>query len=130
VVTLPSFRDDLGELVALEERVDLPIGISRVFVVSGNSGVTRGKHAHKQLTQTMVCVHGACVVECDDGDERKEFVLDGADKVLTVPPGIWAEQMYSGEGTVLMVLCDLPYDESDYIRDYEEFIAFRREQKL
>ena len=46
-------------------------------------------------------------------------------RALLVPPGIWAEQVYEGDDTVLMVLCDLPYDEADYIRDYTEFLAFR-----
>lgn len=129
VTILPKFRDILGDLVALEEKIDLPIEISRIFVVSGSLGVTRGKHAHKRLTQVLVCVNGACVIVCDDGDEKKEFILDDIGQVLTIPPGIWAEQIYSKEKTVLIVLCDFPYDEDDYIRNYEEFIAFRREQK-
>ncbi len=129
VTTLTRFCDGLGELIALEERADLPIKIRRVFAVSASPGVTRGKHAHKQLTQVMVCVYGRCVVVCDDGSKTKEFVLDKMDQSLIVPPGIWAEQIYSIEDTVLMVLCDFPYDEDDYIRDYKAFIAFRREQK-
>ena len=127
LVEVSSFSDGLGDLVALEEEVDLPIRIKRVFVVSGSPGVTRGKHAHKQLTQILVCVHGSCKVLCDDGSSTKEFILDGIDQLLIIPPGIWAEQTYSTQNTVLMVLCDLPFDEGDYIRDREEFIAYRKE---
>jgi len=129
LIEMPGFQDSLGQLVAFEGQANLPIEIQRVFVVSANAGVTRGKHAHKQLTQVLACVHGECKVICDDGESRREFVLSGINQVLRIPPGIWAEQDYTQEGTVLMVLCDLPYDESDYIRIYDEFLQYRRELK-
>ncbi|MFC1536578.1 FdtA/QdtA family cupin domain-containing protein [Pseudomonadota bacterium] len=130
VAEASSFQDGLGQLVAFEENTNLPVGIQRVFVVSGNYGAVRGKHAHKQLTQVLACVHGECKVTCDDGESRREFSLTGINQVLQIPPGIWAEQEYMVEGTVLMVLCDLPYDESDYIRNYQEFLQYREGMKL
>lgn len=125
VKTVSSFQDELGDLVAFEEKAGLSIDMKRVFVVSGSLGAVRGKHAHKELTQVLVCVHGACTVICDDGEHRKEFFLNGINQFLHVPPSIWAEQIYSEEGTVLMVLCDRLYDESDYIRNYDEFLHYR-----
>ena len=74
----------------------------------------------------MVCVQGACRLICDDGEERRDFVLDIANQAIVIPHGIWAEQYYLEEGTVLIVLCDLPYDENDYIRDYDAYLAFRK----
>lgn len=127
LINVPGFQDSLGILVAMEEQKEIPILLKRVFVVSGSAGSVRGKHAHRELTQVMACIHGSCTVICDDGLKRREFVLNRIDQLLCVPPGIWAEQNYSDEGTVLMVLCDLEYDEGDYIRDYDVFLEYRRE---
>lgn len=129
VFTVPKFLDRQGYLVAFDAKSDLKISLRRVFVVSGHSGDIRGKHAHKSLTQILVCVHGACRVTCDDGMSKKEVTLDRPDIVLEIPPGIWADQYYYVPDSVLMVMCDLPYDESDYIRNYDDFIAFRKEKK-
>ena len=124
VVEVASFPDRQGLLVAYNGIADFGMDIRRVFVVTGHANSLRGKHAHKELTQIMVCVQGACRVVCDDGAERREFMLDQANLALVVPNGIWAEQHYIEEDTVLVVLCDLPYDENDYIRDYDAYLAF------
>lgn len=126
VVDVPCFPDRQGQLVAYTGIADFGMDIRRIFVVTGHANSLRGKHAHKALTQILVCVHGACSVVCDDGAERREFMLDRANRALVVPNGIWAEQVYVEDGTVLTVLCDLPYDESDYIRDYDFYVAFRK----
>jgi dTDP-4-dehydrorhamnose 3,5-epimerase-like enzyme len=125
VVTLPKFLDKQGFLVAYDAAAHFRIGLRRVFVVSGHGGSVRGKHAHKALTQILVCLSGACRVTCDDGTAKQEVLLDRPELALEIPPGIWAKQHYIEPSNVLMVLCDLPFDEADYIRDYEEFIAFR-----
>ncbi len=65
-------------------------------------------------------------VTFDDGSHRREVRLDVPEKALEVPPAIWALQRYIGHGSTLMVLCDLPYDESDYIPNYDEFLASRK----
>lgn len=125
-VDVPGFLDRQGQLVAYTGTTDFDMDIQRIFIVTGHANSLRGKHAHKALTQILVCAQGACRVVCDDGVERREFALDRANRALVVPNGIWAEQLYIEEGTVLVVLCDLPYDESDYIRDYEAYLTFRQ----
>lgn len=120
-----SFSDTNGMLVAYNGESDLGIAVRRVFIVAGHANSQRGKHAHKALTQVLVCVNGLCRVICDDGNYRKEFVLDRPSRALVVPNGIWAEQFYESQSTVLVVFCDLPYDEADYIRDYETYLSFR-----
>jgi dTDP-4-dehydrorhamnose 3,5-epimerase-like enzyme len=123
----PNHLDPQGMLVAYNGKLDFSIDFQRIFIVKGHANSLRGKHAHINLTQILVCVQGGCRVICDDGAERREFVLDQANRALVVPNGIWAEQLYVEEGTVLVVLCDLPYDESDYIRDYDAYLAFRKQ---
>jgi len=121
---------ELGKLVVAEIGKEIDVPIQRVFWVCGKPGAHRGSHAHKKLTQIMICVSGSCTVICDDGKQHKEFLLDESDIALSVPPGIWAEQIYSTSTTVLLVLCDLPFDEADYIRGYEEFMSYRKEKPI
>ena len=126
VIKLLSDMHVTGNLVVLESSTDFAKSIQRVFVVAGKQAATRGKHAHKKLTQILVCLHGVCKVTCDDGSKKKEIVLDKSDIALEIPPGIWAEQYYAEPDTILMVVCDNTYEESDYIRNYDEFLAYKK----
>ena len=103
----------------------VPFNIKRTFVVSSLEKVERGKHAHKQCSQLLVALKGSCTVLCDDGCEKKEFLLNNPAEGLLVPPSIWAEQAYEKD-TILMVLTDRPYEEEDYLRDYDDFLMFRK----
>lgn len=98
--------------------------ISRVFIVKSKEATKRGNHAHKECTQLLVAINGKCKVICDDGKDRKEFILEDPSKGLLIPPTIWAEQVYEKD-SILMVLADQLYDETDYIRDYKDFLSFR-----
>lgn len=126
LIHLTKHFDKQGFLVAFNGASDIQMNIQRTFVVSGHAGSVRGKHAHKALRQILVCIHGSCRVICDDGNEKREFVLHAPEEVLDIPCGIWAEQVYIYQDSYLMVLCDLPFDEADYIRDYAQFIEFRK----
>jgi dTDP-4-dehydrorhamnose 3,5-epimerase-like enzyme len=103
----------------------VPFAILRVFTVQGGNGESRGRHAHKACNQLMVCLTGGCEVMCSDGRASKTFCLDASSGGLWVPPGIWAEQTYLGEASLLMVLCDRPYEVNDYIRDFQAYQAYR-----
>lgn len=111
-------------LVVYEGGKTVPFYINRVFTIHAAEVCTRGFHAHKECSQILVVLKGACVVTCDDGMNRREILLDKANEGLLIPPTIWAEQKYE-TGTILMVLTDKPYDENDYLRNYEEFLNYR-----
>ena len=118
---------DVGaDLFIYEQERTVPFPVRRVFAVYAREITERGRHAHRNCSQVMVCLAGACDVLVDDGAHRKTIALDRPSAALYVPPSIWAEQRYRQEGTILMVLCDREYDESDYIRDYDAFLAFRK----
>lgn len=122
-----SFIEKLSPEAGLfiyEGRKAVPFSMERVFVVKAKEPTNRGAHAHKQCSQILIVLDGVCEVTCDDGIEKKTVSLDNPNEGLFVPPTIWAEQSYTA-GTVLMVLTDQPYDESDYIRDYSDFLKFR-----
>lgn len=118
--------DPTGELVPYEADINLPIPIARVFTVSNAPvGAGRGEHAHYSCNQVLVCLQGAVDVVCDDGRDKRTFHLTEPHIGLHVPPSIWAAQRYLADKTCLMVLCDRPYEEADYLRDYAGFLEFR-----
>lgn len=124
-IQFPEHGDDTGSLVVIEKRDGLPFEVQRSFIVKGKPDVVRGKHAHKRCSQLMICVSGETAVSCDDGAADAQFTLSGATSGLLVPPGIWSQQTYLEDNTILLVLCDRPYEEDDYIRDRDAFLRFR-----
>lgn len=116
--------DDRGQLVALEEFKDIPFRVKRVYYMyDTKEGVVRGKHAHKKLEQILVCIHGSCKVRLDNGNESKVVNLEKPYEGLYVANYMWREMFDFSSDAVLMVMASELYDEDDYIRDYEEFLA-------
>lgn len=117
--------DDRGQLVAVEAMKDVPFEVKRVYYLYDTvQGVRRGFHAHKNLEQVLICVHGSCKVLLDNGSETSDVVLDKPYEGLYIANNIWREMYDFSPDAVLLVLASQLYDESDYIRDYDEFLAF------
>lgn len=117
--------DDRGQLVALEEMKDIPFKIKRVyFMYDTIKDVRRGFHAHKQLEQILICIHGSCKILLDNGKEKKVVPLEKPYEGLYVANNMWREMYDFSSDAVLLVLASELYDESDYIRNYDEFIKF------
>ena len=130
IVHLEEHGDNRGTLIALEQMANIPFEIKRVYYMFDTvSGVRRGFHAHKCLKQMLICVHGSCKILLDDGSEKQEVLLDKPNKGLIIESNIWREMFDFSEDAVLMVVASELYDESDYIRNYDEFIAYIREEK-
>ena len=117
-----------GSLVFFEANKDIPFAFKRVYYTYGvKEGIIRGHHAHKALEQLLICVYGAIEIMCDDGDKKEYTVLDDPAKGLYVGRGIWHTMKWLKDDSVLLVLACEYYDESDYIRDYDEFIRLAKE---
>jgi len=115
--------DDRGSLVALESNKSVPFDIKRVYYIfDTKEGVSRGFHAHRNLKQVAVCVTGSCRFVLDNGKQREEIVLDTSTTGLVIDDLTWREMYDFRPDCVLMVLASEYYDESDYIRDYQEFL--------
>ena len=122
--------DERGQLIAIEEHKDIPFSIKRVYYMyDTGEGVVRGYHAHKKLQQILVCVHGSCKIRLDDGKEKKVVALERPYEGLYVSNAMWREMYDFSPDAVLMVFSSELYDESDYIRDYEEFIQYTNEDE-
>lgn len=122
-VDFPSLGDDRGSLVALEAKKTVPFDIQRVYYIFGTkANVARGFHAHHNLKQVAICVTGRCRMVLDDGKTREEIWLDSPTKGLLIGDLIWREMHDFSEDCVLLVLANEHYDETDYIRDYDDFL--------
>ena len=114
--------DERGQLVALEEYKDIPFRIKRVYYMyDTKEGVVRGCHAHKKLQQILICIHGSCRIKLDNGKETKVIQKKKPYEGLYVSNAMWREMYDFSKDAVLMVLASELYDESDYIRNYDEF---------
>ena len=122
-ISFKPLGDERGSLVALEGSKSVPFDIKRVYYIFGTKeGVSRGFHAHRNLKQVAVCVTGSCRFVLDNGKQREEVVLDKSTIGLLINDLTWREMYDFSPDCVLMVLASEYYDESDYIRDYQEFL--------
>jgi|TARA_B110000967_G_scaffold198613_1_gene231877 hypothetical protein len=126
-IQLPKVIDPRGNLTFVEGNVHVPFDIKRVFYLYDvPTGESRGAHAHFELYQFLVCLSGSFDVYLDDGKENEVRHLNRPWSGLLVPPMIWASEVNFDPGTVCMVLASAKYEESDYIRNYEEFLREKR----
>lgn len=122
--------DERGQLVALEEFKDIPFEIKRVYYMyDTKEGVRRGFHAHKSLEQILICIHGSCKILLDNGTEKKIVPLESPYEGLYVSNSMWREMFDFSPDAVLMVLASDYYKEEDYIRNYDEFLKYVKEQE-
>jgi hypothetical protein len=118
---LQSIVDGRGQLVVAQAGSQVPFEIQRVYCIIGKAGQPRGFHAHRRLTQMLVCLSGSCRIKIDNGFEQAEWLLNRPDQGLLIGPMEWREMHDFSDGAVLMCLADTRHDEADYIRDYAEF---------
>ena len=120
--------DRKGNLSVVQNGNDVPFDVKRVYYLYDvPGGESRGSHAHKELRQLIVAASGAFRVTLDDGTTKRSFVLNRPYQGLCVQPGIWRDLDDFSSGAVCMVLASEVYKEEDYIRSYEDFLAFRKE---
>jgi len=112
----------LGYISIAENNKDIPFDIKRVFwSYYTPQMITRGRHAHHELEQVLVAVTGRIVVTNEGPDgETTVHVLDSPNVGLYIPPNYWHVMQFS-HSAAMMSLASMEYQESDYIRDYEEF---------
>lgn len=119
--------DRKGNITVIENGVTVPFDVKRTYYLYDvPGGESRGGHAHKDLHQLIVAASGSFTVTLDDGSVKRTFLLNRPYQGLLVVPGIWRTLDDFSSGAVCMVLASEGYDESDYIRDYNEFLKLKR----
>lgn len=119
---LPKIESTAGAITPVHGSGEIPFGIERVyFLYDVVAGAERGGHAHRELERVCVAAMGSFRTILDDGRERRSFDLRQPHVGLYIPPMLWIEMIDFASGTICVVLASQRYDESDYIRDYEDF---------
>lgn len=124
VVSLFYFTDKRGSLASLDFDC-LPFSPNRFFFVFDSGTKTlRGDHAHKACTQLLVSLSGWTDIAVESPSRETMFLkLDSVSLGVIIPPRFWASQVSRSHGSVLGVFASHAYDESDYIRSYDQWSA-------
>lgn len=123
IIDLPRITDPRGNLSFIEGEKHVPFEIKRVYYLYDvPGGADRGGHSHKELEQLIIAISGSFDIIIDDGFEKKQFQMNRSYYGLYVSPMIWREITNFSSGSVCIVLASTIYEESDYIRDYDQFL--------
>ena len=127
LIDLPKIQDTRGNLTFVEGGRHVPFDIKRVYYLYDvPGGAERGGHAHKALNQLIIAMSGSFDITLDDGRAKKRVHLNRSYYGLYVCPMIWREMDNFSSGAVCLVLASNLYDESDYYREYNEFLKDAR----
>ncbi len=130
-IQFPTYQNETGTLSFFEAERHIPFDIRRVYYIYDVQGDSRrGFHAHRALEQVLLCIHGSCKILLDNGKEKETVLLDKPNEGLIVENPIWREMYDFSPGAVLLVMASQYYDEADYIRDYDEFLAYLKENEV
>lgn len=127
LMELPKIHNRAGNITPINGNIDVPFDIKRVYYlydIPGGEG--RGGHAHYELQQYIVAASGSFEIQLDDGTQKRSIFLNRPYYALHIVPGIWREITNFSSGSICMVLASHIYDEKDYIRTYDDFIAYRK----
>lgn len=128
LIQLPKFLDARGNLSFIEQENHIPFKIQRTYwIYDVPGGEKRGGHAYKENEELIVALSGSFDVIVDDGNEKKTFSLNRSYYGLYVPKGTWREIQNFSTNSLALILSSTRYDESDYIRDYDEFKTYNHE---
>lgn len=130
LIKFDSLGDERGELVSLESMKNIPFEIKRMYyLLCTKKGVSRGFHAHHKLKQVVVAISGSCRFSLDDGVDKEDIILDNPREGLLIDSFLWREIHDFSPDCVLVVLASEVYKESDYIRDYNDFLGIINNEK-
>jgi len=122
IIELPKVHFKAGNMSIADGVDEVPFRVARAFwIYDIPAGESRGAHAHHECHQFMIAGSGSFEVEVDDGREKETFYLNRPFYGLHVPPGIWAHELNFSAGAICIVLTSHPYEDEDYITDYDEY---------
>lgn len=126
LISIPKIEDNRGNLSVIENQT-LPFEFKRVYYLYDvPSGAERGGHSHVEQKEFLIALSGSFDVVLNDGIEEKTITLNKPFEGLLINPGIWRELNNFSSGSVCLVIASAVFEESDYIREFEEFINYKK----
>lgn len=130
LITLPIIEDPRGNLSFIEELNHIPFKIERTYwIYDVPGGEIRGGHAFKEQQELIVSLSGSFDVVVDDGQSKQTFSLNRSYYGLYIPEGLWRQMQNFSTNSLALVLSSTHYSEDDYIRDYFEYLNFRKDHE-
>jgi hypothetical protein len=130
IIELPQVHSIAGNITAIENNKNIPFAVKRIYYLYDiPGGEDRGAHGHKKLEQYIIAASGSFDVTIDDGQNKRTINLNHPNRALHLVPGLWRELSSLSSGAICLVLASEKYDEMDYIREYNEFLNFRNNEK-
>ena len=127
LIELDKHHAAQGNVSIVENCKDIPFEIRRIYYLYDvPGGESRGGHAHRKLQQLILAVGGSFDIVLDDGAVKRTITLNNPYTGLLIVPGIWREIVNFSSGATCLVLASMEYDESDYLRSYQDFLNFRK----
>jgi hypothetical protein len=127
IIELPAIKNRSGNITPVSNNREIPFAIKRIFYIYDiPGGEDRGAHAHKECHQFIIAASGSFEIELNDGLMKRSIMLNRPYYGLHIPPGIWAAEKGFSSGAICLVLTSRKYTENDYIRDYFEFLNYKR----
>jgi len=127
IIHFPKIHNRAGNITPLQNGNEIPFDVKRIYYLYDiPGGESRGAHAHKQLQQIVIAASGSFDITFDDGVNKKTIQLSRPYYGLHLFPGMWRDLSNFSSGAICLVLASHEYDADDYIRDYNEFLCFRK----
>lgn len=127
IINLPKVEDPRGNLSIIEEENHIPFVINRVYwIYDVPGGEIRGGHAFREQQEIIVALSGSFDVIVDDGTVKQTFFLNRSYFGLYLPAGLWRKMANFSTNSLALVLSSTSYSEEDYIRQYEDFLKFKK----
>ncbi|MCR5202175.1 MAG: FdtA/QdtA family cupin domain-containing protein [Lachnospiraceae bacterium] len=119
-----------GQLSFFEGEKTFPFSIKRIYYIHHvPAEARRGAHAHKTLEQMLFCPYGSVTIFLNNGENEEEILLDNPNIGIILKPGLWRDMRWNIDNSVLCVAASQYYDENDYIRDYDEYLEYIKNDK-
>ena len=104
LIEFPILGDERGSLISLEATKNIPFEIKRVYYIWDTAhDAIRGKHAHRNLEQVIICVRGSCDFIVDDGVNRETIHLNNQAQGLYISNYVWREFTNFSEDCMVVV---------------------------
>jgi oxalate decarboxylase/phosphoglucose isomerase-like protein (cupin superfamily) len=129
LIDLGKIQNRAGNITVIENNTKIPFAVNRIFYLYDiPGGESRGAHAHKECHQFLIAASGSFEVLLDDGRTKRVVQINRPYVGLHIPPMIWASEINFSSGSICLVLASHGYSEGDYLRSYEDYLAFKNEK--